>query len=118
LRANPVHSVKDGANASSRGKVYAHVTVEQQKGWLSQRAQSCGFMLKEEDSGEGRESFDVTQSDQLRFRRQDKFVTLGVATFEGVLRVTDTALFVKALTEGIGRAKAYGCGLLTIIRLP
>jgi CRISPR system Cascade subunit CasE len=115
LRANPVHSVKDGANASGRGKVYAHVTVEQQKGWLRQRAHSCGFELTVGDNGE---LFDVIQSDQLRFRRQDKFVTLGVATFEGVLRVTDAVLFVKTLTEGVGRAKAYGCGLLTIARLP
>jgi CRISPR system Cascade subunit CasE len=115
LRANPVHSVKDGANTSGRGKVYAHVTVEQQKGWLRQRAQSCGFELT---VGDNVESFDITQSDQLRFRRQDKFVTLGVATFEGMLRITDAGLFVKTLTEGVGRAKAYGCGLLTIAGLP
>jgi CRISPR system Cascade subunit CasE len=117
LRANPVHSAKDGANTSGRGKVYAHVTVEQQKSWLRQRAQSRGFLLTAGDFGDDAESFDITQSEQLRFRRQDNFVTLGVATFEGILKVTDAALFAKTLTEGVGRAKAYGCGLLTIARL-
>jgi CRISPR system Cascade subunit CasE len=118
LRANPVHSVKDGPDTSGRGKVYAHVTIEQQKGWLRQRAQSCGFELTVGEAGDDRESFDVIQSEYLRFRRQNKFVTLGVSTFEGVLRVKDPVLFAKTLAEGVGRAKAYGCGLLTIARLP
>ena len=36
------------------------------------------------------------------------------STFEGMLTVTDRDAFVHALTHGIGRAKGYGCGLLTI----
>ena len=35
-------------------------------------------------------------------------------TYEGSLTVTDADLFRKALTEGIGREKAFGMGLLTI----
>ena len=38
-------------------------------------------------------------------------------TYEGILTVTDKELFVKALTEGIGREKAYGMGMLTVMRL-
>jgi CRISPR system Cascade subunit CasE len=44
-------------------------------------------------------------------------VTLMRSTFEGVLQVTDPVLFRQALTKGIGRAKAYGMSLLTIVRL-
>ena len=39
-------------------------------------------------------------------------------SFEGLLRVTDAALFREALTRGIGRGKAYGLGLLTLMRAP
>ena len=37
-------------------------------------------------------------------------------TYEGMLTVTDAELFRQALTQGIGREKAYGMGLLTIMR--
>jgi CRISPR system Cascade subunit CasE len=40
-----------------------------------------------------------------------------VAVFEGVLQISDESLFKAALTNGIGRAKAYGCGLLTLANL-
>jgi CRISPR system Cascade subunit CasE len=107
LRANPVHSKKDEAGTPARGKVYAHVTPRHQKAWLSAKASRCGFALDEE-------TYEVVQSEQISFRRQGKLVTLGIAAFEGILRVTNPALFSRSLTEGIGRAKAYGCGLLTI----
>lgn len=115
LRANPVHSVKEAADATTqekakRGKVYAHVTVAQQEKWLLDRAAKHGFSLQEG-------SFRVVQREVRRFQRQQKPVTLGIATFEGILKVSDENLFCHALTCGIGRAKAYGCGLLTIARV-
>lgn len=115
LRANPVHSVKQKDNLitnklEKRGKVYAHVTVQQQEQWLFARAENHGFALKEN-------SFCVIQQDVKKFRRQGKPVTLGIATFEGILEVTDATLFLHTLTYGIGRAKAYGCGLLTIAQI-
>lgn len=115
LRANPVHSVKEtvGSQAqepAKRGKVFAHVTVKQQEQWLLARAEKYGFKLPEG-------SFQVVQQEVRQFRRQGKPVTLGIATFEGILEVIDSALFLEAMVSGIGRAKAYGCGLLTIARV-
>jgi CRISPR system Cascade subunit CasE len=43
-------------------------------------------------------------------------VTLRTATFEGILTISDLERFRRTLLSGIGRAKAYGCGLLTIVR--
>ena len=40
---------------------------------------------------------------------------LGV-TYEGLLTVTDAEKFREALISGIGRGKAYGLGLLTVVR--
>jgi CRISPR system Cascade subunit CasE len=115
LRANPVHSVKQAGESGTqehikRGKIYAHVTVQQQEQWLQERAAKYGFKLQEG-------SFSVVQREVRKFHRQGNRVTLGIATFEGILEVTDTAQFIRALTGGIGRAKAYGCGLLTIARV-
>lgn len=115
LRANPVHSVKQPSNSQAqkptkRGKVYAHVTVQQQEQWLLDRAAKYGFSLQES-------SFRVVQQEVKKFQRQRNPVTLGIATFEGILEVEDVALFLRTLICGIGRAKAYGCGLLTITRV-
>lgn len=115
LRANPVHSVKRAGDLQTqehikRGKVYAHVTARQQEHWLFQRAANCGFSLEEG-------SFRVVQQEVRKFQRHGNRVTLGIATFEGVLEITDSTLFLSTLTCGIGRAKAYGCGLLTIARV-
>jgi CRISPR system Cascade subunit CasE len=60
--------------------------------------------------------FDVTQSETRKFRSQGKTVTFEAATFEGVLRITDAESLVRAMRNGVGREKAYGCGLLTLAR--
>ena len=50
------------------------------------------------------------------FKHKEHRVTLGVATFEGVLEVTDPEALRRVLIYGIGRGKAYGCGLMTLAR--
>ena len=82
---------------------------EFQEDWLRARAEKHGFCLK---------SLQVTGSRWLRFRKgqQGKPVTLLSVVYEGVLKVTDPVLFRQVLTEGIGRGKAYGQGLLTVTR--
>lgn len=52
----------------------------------------------------------------LRFTRGrgQPRVSIEVATYEGLLTVTDAERFRRSLLNGIGKAKAYGCGLLTL----
>lgn len=113
LRANPTQSSfteKDGK--TGRGKVHAHVTHEQQRQWLMKRTDKCGFKMNED-------AFDITHSQWERFpksRKGSREVTIKTATFEGLLTITNLERFIESLTAGIGRAKAYGCGLLTIAR--
>ena len=107
LKANPVRSVKE---AEGRGKVMAHVTPEQQKEWLQKRSESCGFALTPD-------SFEVVHTQWQRFQKSHGHqVTLRTATFEGWLTIRNAVKLQRALMEGIGRAKAYGCGLLTLAR--
>jgi CRISPR system Cascade subunit CasE len=113
LCANPVRSSSRNWNESSgRGRVFAHVTAEQQKQWLLTRAERHGFELDNS-------TFEVVHSRWLRFRkgRGDRHeVRLRTATFDGVLTISDRESLIEALVFGIGRAKAYGCGLLTLAR--
>jgi CRISPR system Cascade subunit CasE len=107
LRANPTHSVKREESSSERGIVRACVKIDDQKQWLKARAQKQGFALN---------GFELVDRNVSKFERQGQTVTLHIATFEGHLRVEDPTLLREALTNGIGRAKAYGCGLLTLAK--
>lgn len=129
LTANPVRSLP--AQGTRRGKVVPHVTVAQQQEWLVQKAGSCGFELRTTATGARDDGVDldvpdvtVTRREDLSFSRRSEDgdstgrVTLRTATFDGSLRVTDASALRHALTHGIGRARAYGCGLLTLARIP
>lgn len=113
LRANPVRSSsKETDERTGRGKVFAHVTPEQQKQWLIKRSAACGFALEPDQ-------FAVVHSEWKKFSKTSRGrhqVVLRTATFEGYLTVTDETVFRQSLIRGIGRAKAYGCGLMTIMR--
>lgn len=48
------------------------------------------------------------------FSKGGRQVTLGKATLSGSLQVTDREKFTAAVSHGIGRGRAFGCGLLQI----
>lgn len=116
LKANPVRKVMVDkgrvANPSVRGTIQGHVTVEQQQAWLLGRAEAHGFRVL--PSSSGADALVVSHRRRERFRRGGQTVTLATAQFDGVLEVVDAAAFKRALGFGIGRAKGFGCGLLTI----
>ncbi|PWG60236.1 type I-E CRISPR-associated protein Cas6/Cse3/CasE [Bifidobacterium catulorum] len=119
LRANPVRRVREDkgrrlkkADANIIGTIQGHVTAAQQRDWLVARAALHGFALLPDDCGAP--SVTVGQRHREQFKRNGQAVTLVTAVFEGRLMVTDADLFRHALCHGIGRAKGFGCGLLTI----
>ncbi|GAA4899008.1 type I-E CRISPR-associated protein Cas6/Cse3/CasE [Streptomonospora salina] len=130
LTANPVHSIrrKDGEPT----KVTAHVTPRHQAQWLLQRQEAAGFRVleKPEDQRllpEGDEhellvhdrrsnAFDKPEHQPAATangKRKNR-VSLVTATFDGRLEVVDPEALRRTLTRGLGRAKAYGCGLMTL----
>lgn len=111
VTANPTRTVQLAERRASQR--VGHVTAEQQLGWLTTRAAGWGFDV----TGEKEPSVAVTKRLTRQFRRQGQTVTLVTAQFDGVLTVTDADLLRNALCRGIGPAKAYGCGLLTLAPL-
>ena len=74
------------------------------------RAAKHGFALTED-------SFTVTRVQWYHFaKRGTRPVSLLAVTYEGVLQVTDPEAFRNLLCQGMGRGKAYGLGLLTVMR--
>ncbi|MCL2466101.1 MAG: type I-E CRISPR-associated protein Cas6/Cse3/CasE [Micrococcales bacterium] len=106
LTANPVRNERV---PGERGKRHGHVTVSQQEDWLGSRSETWGFSLV---------TAEVTGRRHVTFSRRGPdtagSVTLSMATFDGVLQVTDPDALRRSLTSGVGRAKGYGCGLITL----
>lgn len=122
LLANPTHSVvlpsPEGAlaehGARRRGKRLAHVTAAQQLDWFVARAPSFGLDVV----GPEGPTVTVTAREVRTFRRGQGRVTLSTAQFDGVARIVDASLLRTALRSGIGPAKGYGCGLMTLAPTP
>lgn len=54
----------------------------------------------------------ITGSDDLRFGRRGRMVSLRVFRVEAVVRVADPDAVRVLLTQGLGRAKGYGLGMV------
>lgn len=63
-------------------------------------------------------TLDQTGEEKVRFKKdphQEAYVYFHTRTYEGILTVDDKEKFARMLSEGIGRQKAYGCGLMTVV---
>lgn len=78
--------------------------------WFISRAQSSwGFEVMPS-------SIQVDNTEVLQFKgKSQHLITLAQAQIQGVLNVTDRQLFIKSFSQGIGRGRAFGCGLLQIV---
>lgn len=109
LRANPTVKVdtktrEDGVRRNGR-----RVPVrgeENQVKWLERKGKESGFELRQV-------AIQRSGSAELYRGREKNRVFQGVL-YEGILVVTDADLFREALQKGIGPAKAFGFGLLSV----
>ena len=92
-----------------RGRVVPEITTEQQMKFFESRAEKLGFELVPND-------YLIVEKSWVPMKKQgQKTIKLSRATFEGILKVTDKNVFYHSLTKGIGKKKAYGFGLMTVI---
>lgn len=104
---NPVKALSQGAGV--RGRVVPEITAEQQLQFLESRADKLGFELIPDE-------YRIVERGWEPFIKQgQKKIQLSKATYEGLLKVTNRDTFYRTLTEGIGKKKAYGFGLMTVI---
>lgn len=87
------------------GKRYGLVGEAEQLAWLGRQGERHGFSV---------EGALVTSSDLLSSRKGEGRIQIQRVCFEGALRVERTEDFSRALVAGIGPAKAFGCGLLSV----
>lgn len=115
LRANPTKKIKDQqGKTTNQGKVRVPLIDELEiMGWLKRQLQNCADINEDE--------FSILRQDLLSFRKpgdkQQHFGKIQTVTYTGIMSVTDYALLVDKISSGIGPAKAFGCGLLSLARI-
>jgi CRISPR system Cascade subunit CasE len=90
------------------GKRYGLMAEEVQLEWLKRQGVRHGFAVK---------AAVVSASDLLESKRKPGGnITVQQVCFDGLLEVLEPSNVRKALQDGIGPAKAFGCGLLSLAR--
>ncbi|MFF5287366.1 type I-E CRISPR-associated protein Cas6/Cse3/CasE [Streptomyces sp. NPDC013171] len=117
---NPVHSIQPDQPAPGKTRKIrtAHMTPKHVKRWFSQRLQDDGEPAVAE--GGIMRIGATTNPDTLGIRmlptvsstHRSKPVRIGRAEIRGSLTVTDPETFVGVLSNGLGRARPYSCGLV------
>ena len=82
------------------------------KDWLIHQGERCGFSLS-------RESILVDGYLQNCFYKGkgESPIRFSSIHYEGLLTVTDPEAFIQMLGVGLGKSKAFGCGLMLIRRV-
>lgn len=115
LKCNPTVTTraKDGSQGEDgkpRKKRYGLYRMEDllgEQGWLARQAAKSGFALR---------GYMMVKSERISFPKPNSQhrITLQAALYEGYLEITDLERFKATLATGLGHAKAWGFGLLSI----
>lgn len=117
LRANPIKTIKDSSKGTieKKGKTFTRTVrvpllhEDQQQAWLERKFHGFAQL----------ESLIVQPEPVMYFRKpkEGRCGKIQTVLFDGVMRVTEPAVFESQILQGIGPAKAFGCGLLTVGRI-
>ena len=95
---------------------------EEQMQWLIRKSEKSGFSLISQEPQQEWLGFDETDLSQVTItpignkkgKKEGKTITIYAVQFDGYLRVDDPELFYQAVKNGIGTAKGFGMGLLSL----
>lgn len=101
LRANPT--------VKRDGKRLGIYTEPERLAWLERKGETNGFRVLEANiASDGKQKSRTTNGSSTAF---------SAAIFNGILEITDVEKFMEALSNGIGSAKGFGFGLLSVARV-
>lgn len=146
LRANPVEQIKQQRSAaecsahveqrkakqlpekSTKKRIYHDVVMHLKKSLTEAEKQTHSQADLEQRAGEqwlhgcaeknGFRVLAVTAQGYQQHHFKKRQIKISTLDYDGLLEVIDPDIFIKtALYKGIGRAKAFGCGLLLVKRV-
>jgi CRISPR system Cascade subunit CasE len=116
LRANPTRKSRTTSKADRlegkhrcNGRRIALLREEDQVEWLHRKAHECGFRVRSVQA--------VPEGQALGHKshqEQRQTLTHHAVRYDGLLEITDSARFLQTLLAGVGSAKGFGFGLLSL----
>lgn len=123
LRANPTRKIntKTGADGKKRNGNRIPLRSEKERlDWICRKGEAHGFTIDGDDLPSHllirTDSVSPTKGKQIHSGGTRRITHEGVI-YEGILRVTDIDRFTDAILTGIGTGKAFGNGLLSVLRM-
>lgn len=114
LRANPIKTIKDAEKGvvEKKGKNFTRtarvplIHEEQQQAWLERKFENVALL----------QSLNIQKELVLNFRKhkEQRSGKIQPVLFNGVFQVLNPTALVQMMEQGIGPAKSFGCGLLSI----
>lgn len=101
IRLNPVKS-----ESQSRKRI-AIIGEDALREWFVDRSPEWGFHT-------AMKALEITATGVQSIERAQRKIVHNVAEFRGLLSVSDRETFIRSFESGIGKAKAFGFGLLQI----
>src|SRR5690606_11701632 len=111
LRANPTKRLRTGTKQA--GKRVELFDLEQQMLWFARQADRAGLAPASDANG-WEECLRIIDEPKARGTRKGATITAASVLYEGVAQVTDIDALTNAIRDGIGPAKSYGFGLLSV----
>lgn len=109
LVLNPIVSRIEDKKQGGRGRVFPLIKEFDQLNYLYKRAEKNGFSLE-------KNGFYLLKSSFEEIKRQNKkSLKIVKAEYQGELTIIDKEKFIDTLTNGMGKKKAYGFGMMTVI---
>lgn len=103
LTANVIKTIRDAKNPERPVRVPL-IKVDEQLDWLARKVAHAAEL----------HAVMAAPNPPLFFRRQGRAGKLVTVTFNGLLTIRDQDAFGEAMESGIGAAKSFGCGLLSL----
>ena len=114
LRANPIKTIKDVEKGvvEKKGKSFTRtarvplIHEEQQQAWLERKFDGAALL----------QSLNIQKELVLNFRKhkEQRSGKIQTVLFDGVFQVLNPTALVAMMEQGIGPAKSFGCGMLSI----
>lgn len=118
LRANTTRRVGNSEHSKARGRRVPLRGEEARLEWIHRKGEQHGFCVVGTGLRPDVPDVQVVEEPEVRgWKVRDgvkRRLTFASTLYEGRLRIIDAARFRKALEVGVGPAKAYGFGLLSV----
>lgn len=111
---NPVVSVSTGKLSGKRGRVFPLLSDGSRREYFKNKSEKNGFYIGDDDFYISHSDFEILK--KTYGNSGSKTVKINKVTYEGRLRITDVVAFRELLVKGMGKKRAYGCGMITIIK--